>query len=69
MHSLLAYLLLVFLRGMVGCRKRATQLNKKPSIIAFILKYTPLTITLTGELAAVFAFACVIQYINWRRNE
>ena len=47
-------------------RKRATQLNKEEytSIIAFYFKkYTPLTITLTGELAAVFAFACVIPSI------
>ena len=47
-------------------RKRATQLNKEEytSIIAFYFKkYTPLTITLTGELIAIFAFACVIPSI------
>ena len=52
--------------GYSVARKRATQLNKEEytSIIAFYFKkYTPLTITLTGELVAVFCFACVIPMI------
>jgi hypothetical protein len=47
-------------------RKRATQLNKEAytSIIAFYFKsYTPLSITLTGELVALFMFAAVIPSI------